>query len=208
MTFHQPPPLLLKNQRDGKHTERIWSKDVTQRQTGGQAGPRLRRWGVAAAVLATAIVVPIGTGIGAVAQATSAQAAARRMRGTSTPEVDGPTTLTRPPGRSEVAAVEDLAFWLGLVTAAIPILVVAAFFLPLRWRFVRRASAGQRFVDANEDLDLFALRALAHQPMHVLARVSDDPAGAWRERDPDVVRRLAALELADAGLRPKNLPAA
>jgi len=42
----------------------------------------------------------------------------------------------------------------------------------------------------------------------VLARVSDDPAGAWRRRDPDVVRRLAALELADAGLRPKSMPAA
>src|SRR5688572_7137544 len=45
-------------------------------------------------------------------------------------------------------------------------------------RFVRRASAGARFVDAADDLDLFALRALVHQPMHVLARVSDDPAGA------------------------------
>jgi hypothetical protein len=42
--------------------------------------------------------------------------------------------------------------------------------------------------------------------MRVLARVSDDPAGAWRARDPEVVRRLAELELADVGLRPKRLP--
>jgi hypothetical protein len=111
-------------------------------------------------------------------------------------------------GRDTVEAVERLALLLGLSVALIPILIVSAIHLPLRWRFIREATAGARFIDASEDLDLFALRALANQPMHVLARVSDDPAGAWRERDPDVVRRLAALELADAGLRPKHLPAA
>lgn len=111
-------------------------------------------------------------------------------------------------GRDTVEAVEQLALLLGLSVALIPILIVSAIHLPLRWRFIRQATAGARFIDASEDLDLFALRALANQPMHVLARVSDDPAGAWRARDPDVVRRLAALELADAGLRPKRLPAA
>ena len=85
--------------------------------------------------------------------------------------------------------------------AAIPILIVSAFFLPLRWRFARRATAGARFIDAAEDLDLFALRALARQPMHVLARVSDDPAGAWRDRDPEVVRELARIELRSSGLK-------
>jgi hypothetical protein len=111
-------------------------------------------------------------------------------------------------GRDTVEAVEQLALLLGLSVALIPILIVSAIHLPLRWRFIRQATAGARFIDASEDLDLFALRALANQPMHVLGRISDDPAGAWRARDPDVVRRLAALELADAGLRPKNLPAA
>lgn len=111
-------------------------------------------------------------------------------------------------GRDTVEAVEQLALLLGLSVALIPILIVSAIHLPLRWRFIRQATAGARFIDASEDLDLFALRALANQPMHVLARISDDPAGAWRARDPDVVRRLAALELADAGLRPKRLPAA
>ena len=104
-------------------------------------------------------------------------------------------------GRNEVAAVEDLALWLGVSIAAIPILVIAAVHLPLRLRFIRRATAGARFVDAAEDLDLFALRALARQPMHVLARVSDDPAGAWRAKDPDVVRELARIELRSSGLR-------
>ena len=109
-------------------------------------------------------------------------------------------------GRAQVEAVEDLAFWLGLAVGAIPILVVAAFYLPLRWRFIRRASAGQRYVDAVEDLDLFALRALARQPMHVLAKISDDPAGAWRRRDPVITRTLAELELRASGLRPPRVP--
>ncbi len=107
-------------------------------------------------------------------------------------------------GRSEVEAVEDLAWWLGVSIALIPILVVAAFYLTARWRFARQATAGRRFIDASADLDLFALRALARQPMHVLARVHDDPAGAWRDRDPQVVAALADLELRACGLRPKR----
>lgn len=105
-------------------------------------------------------------------------------------------------GRSSVEAVEKLAVVLGLSIALIPILVVTAFYLPGRVRFVREATAGARFIDSADDLDLFALRALTHQPMRVLAKVSADPAGDWRRRDPDVVRRLAELELKDVGLRP------
>lgn len=103
-------------------------------------------------------------------------------------------------GDAQVAAVETLAFWLGLAIGAIPVLIALAVYLPLRWRFVREATAGRRFVDDADDLDLFALRAMSRQPLHRLARISDDPAGAWRRGDPDVVRRLAALELRDSGL--------
>ena len=108
-------------------------------------------------------------------------------------------------GRSQVHAVEQLANWLGWSVGLIPILIVLAVYLPLRWRFVRDATAGQKFMDAAEDLDLFALRALARQPMHELARISNDPAGAWRRGDPEIVRRLAVLELRDVGLRPPGL---
>lgn len=107
-------------------------------------------------------------------------------------------------GRASVEAVEQLAVVLGLAIALIPILVILAVHLPRRWRFVREATAGARFIDSADDLDLFALRALAHQPMRVLARVSDDPAGDWRRKDPDVVRRLAEIELEDVGLRPHH----
>lgn len=109
-------------------------------------------------------------------------------------------------GRSSVVAVEKLAFVLGLSIAMIPILIVAAFHLPLRIRFIREATAGAKFIDSADDLDLFALRALANQPMRKLARISDDPAGDWRRRDQGVVTRLAELELKDVGLRPRHLP--
>ncbi len=103
-------------------------------------------------------------------------------------------------GQAQVEAVQSLALWLGIAVAVIPVLCVAAFYVPLRWRFVRRATAGRRFVDSAADLDLFALRALSHQPLHVLAKISDDPAGAWREGDRSVIARLADLELRDCGL--------
>ena len=105
-------------------------------------------------------------------------------------------------GQAQADAVGDLAMWLGISVAVIPILIVVAFYVPLRLRFIREASAGQRFIDAAEDLDLFALRAMTRQPMHRLARITDDPAGAWRRGDADVIRRLAELELKDAGLSP------
>ena len=108
-------------------------------------------------------------------------------------------------GTAQIHAVQDLAFWLQLAVALVPILLACAFYVPLRVRFVRRAGAAQRFVDAAEDLDLFALRALARQPMHRLARISDDPAGAWRRRDAAVVRRLAELELRTVGLKPPRV---
>ncbi len=104
-------------------------------------------------------------------------------------------------GTAQVEAVEHLAAWLGVVVGVLPVLVVAAFYLPLRWRWVREATASARFVDSGADVDLFALRAMAHQPMHRLARVSDDPVRAWRDGDVDVVRALALLELEDSGLR-------
>lgn len=104
-------------------------------------------------------------------------------------------------GDAQVEAVGELAYWLGLSVGAIPVLLALALYLPLRWRFVREASAGARFVDSSDDLDLFALRAMARQPMHRLARVSSDPAGAWRAGDPGVIERLAELELRDSGLR-------
>jgi hypothetical protein len=114
----------------------------------------------------------------------------------------GSGTTLEQAGTSMADTVETLALGLGLATALVPILAVLCVWLWVRVRFVRNATRSQRFIDAGEDLDLFALRAMATQPMRTLAKVSDDPAGAWRRQDRDVIRRLALLELRDQGLRP------
>ena len=50
-------------------------------------------------------------------------------------------------GTAQVEAVQHLAFWLGITIGALPILLVALVYLPLRLRFVREAAAGQRLID-------------------------------------------------------------
>jgi hypothetical protein len=109
-------------------------------------------------------------------------------------------------GSDMVSAVTNLALVLGWVTALVPILLVGFVWAMLRGRFVRRATAAQRFIDSAADLDLFALRAMASQPMGRIARISADPTGAWRRREPETIRALALLELRDSGLRPPSLP--
>ena len=69
---------------------------------------------------------------------------------------------------------------------------------------MNHAAAARRFIDADADLELFALRAMANLPMEAVARVSADPVGRWRAGDQDVIRALAALELERTGL---GLPA-
>ncbi len=121
---------------------------------------------------------------------------------------DGMTSATlaiAAAGQAEVDAVGKLAMFLSVALALVAIASFAVFWVPIRLAFVRRATAAQRFVDANEDLDLFALRAMARQPLHVLARIDDDPAGAWRRQDRRVIRALATLELKEEGLRPPPL---
>ena len=125
----------------------------------------------------------------------------------STPfrQVSGTGTTIEKAGTDLVDAVTRLANVLGWVTALVPILIVGLVWLALRGRFVRRASAAQRFIDNAADLDLFALRAMAGQPMRKLAAISADPTGAWRRGDEEVIRSLALLELKDTGLRPPAL---
>jgi hypothetical protein len=111
--------------------------------------------------------------------------------------------------QQQVASVERLAEVAGWLVWAIPVATVLAYWLPRRVRFALRARAAQRFLDSSADLDLFALRALAHQPLHVLGRISDDPVAAWRSGDATVIHRLAEVELRRNGLRvPTRLVAA
>lgn len=104
-------------------------------------------------------------------------------------------------GREQAHAVEQLAYLLAGVTIGLPVLFALLIWLPRRIRFSRRATAARKFIDNAADLDLFALRAMANQPMHKLAKISDDPVTAWREGDTAVITRLADLELRSTGLR-------
>jgi hypothetical protein len=109
----------------------------------------------------------------------------------------------------QVASIERLALIVGWLVFLIPVTIVAAFWLPRRIRFYRQARASQVFLDAVPDLDLFALRAMAAQPLYVLGEISDDPVKAWRSGDRAVINQLAELELRRNGLRlPDSLRAA
>lgn len=122
-------------------------------------------------------------------------------------EVSGVGTDIALAGANLVTAAERLALIAALTTALIPITIVGAAWLLVRLGWIRRATATAQFIDSRDDLDLFALRAMAHQPMTALARISEDPAGAWRRGDVTVITALAELELADTGLRrPSGLP--
>ena len=81
----------------------------------------------------------------------------------------------------QVDSIERLALIVGWLVFLIPVAVVVAFWLPRRIRFYRQARASQQFIDSAADLDLFALRAMASQPLYVLAGVSDDPVRDWRD---------------------------
>jgi hypothetical protein len=104
-------------------------------------------------------------------------------------------------GADLVSAAERIALVAAIVTAAVPVVIVGSLWLTLRLRWILQATAAAAFIDSSADLDLFALRALSRQPMTSLARISDDPAGAWRRGDAAVIDALARLELADTGLR-------
>ena len=104
-------------------------------------------------------------------------------------------------GRDQAHAVEQLAYLLAGVTIGLPVFFALLIWLPRRIRFSRRATAARKFIDNAADLDLFALRAMANQPMHKLAKISDDPVAAWREGDSAVIAQLADLELRSTGLR-------
>jgi len=50
-------------------------------------------------------------------------------------------------------------------------------------------------------MDLLALRALTTQKLSAITKIDADALGAWRRGEPEVVRRLAQLELRSSGVK-------
>ena len=107
-------------------------------------------------------------------------------------------------GVQQQQAVGALADALGWLSGGVPAIVVCVLWLPRRLRFARHSAQAQRLLDAGVGLDIFALRALASQPIAELGQLNTDVAAGWRAGDPAVVRALAALELRALGLHPAD----
>lgn len=113
----------------------------------------------------------------------------------------------RAAGEAQVEAVASIAIAVAIAVVVVPVLMWLMVYVPLRWRFIRKATSTQRFLEAGTGADLVALRAMATQPLHKIVKISHDPVRAWRDGDPDVVARLAELELKAVGLSAKRLKA-
>jgi hypothetical protein len=105
-------------------------------------------------------------------------------------------------GREQQAAVHNLAVMLVVLLLIVPLSLVLFVWLPLRIRWIRRASYATALRGFRGGRDLLALRALANQPLRRLVRIDADPANAWRDGDDRAVEALAALELRSLGLSP------
>jgi hypothetical protein len=107
-------------------------------------------------------------------------------------------------GREPQDLVGDLALVLSLALVAVPLGLVLFVWLPLRVRWIRRASTAAALRRAVSGRDLLALRALATQPLRKLTRLDPEIAALWRRGNPEAVEALAALELRSLGLRPSR----
>lgn len=102
------------------------------------------------------------------------------------------------------AAVRTVAWVVSLLSAGTPILLVLLVWALARGLWMSRAAALGREVDDPESQELLALRALVRQDPRRLQRLFPDPVAAYRSGDPDALRALADLELAEVGLRSRR----
>jgi hypothetical protein len=103
-------------------------------------------------------------------------------------------------GVTQQEVVHQLALWLGVVVAAVPVVALLLVWLPHRLAWAREAGAASRLRLGGANLELFAIRAVANRSLRELHRVTPDPAGALRAGEFDA---LAELELRALGLRPE-----
>ncbi|HEX2027327.1 MAG TPA: hypothetical protein VHF25_04945 [Nitriliruptorales bacterium] len=100
-------------------------------------------------------------------------------------------------GRTQQETVLALAWWLGVLLAVVPIVVLVVPHVRDRLRWAREATVAARLRDESADLRLFAYRAVANRPLQELRRAVPDPGGALAAGD---FTALAAVELRGLGL--------
>lgn len=103
-------------------------------------------------------------------------------------------------GRDLGDRISGTALPLALAVALVPVVPVALLWLGLRLRFARRAGANANAARMPGGASLLALRALATRSPRRLAALGPDLVDGWRRDDPEVVRRLAELELRLSGV--------
>jgi len=106
-------------------------------------------------------------------------------------------------GATQQEIVHQLALWLGVAVAVVPIVALLLVWLPGRVSWTREAGAASRLRMDGADLELFAIRAVANRPLRDLHRVTPDPAGDLRAGE---YQALADLELRALGLRARQRP--
>jgi hypothetical protein len=111
-------------------------------------------------------------------------------------------------GAAQQEAIAELALWLGISLAFIPIAFVVLRYLPGRLSWIREATAAHYIRLDADDLELFALRAAVTRPFHELRQVSKDPAGDLAAGRYQALARLelTALGLTDEQVRPQAAP--
>ena len=110
----------------------------------------------------------------------------------------GAGSSLRDAGTAQAEVAHQLAVALGLAVAGLAITLALVRYVPGRLQWIRDATSAQSLVAGAEDLRLFAIRAVANRPLSELRRVSRDPGADLAAGRFD---RLAALELAELGLR-------
>jgi TRAP-type C4-dicarboxylate transport system permease small subunit len=113
----------------------------------------------------------------------------------------GAGTLLAQAGQAQQDLVMTVALVIGIVVAAIPILLVLWIWLRRRGRWARRATEARNLSRMPDGPDLLALRALVNADFRDLHDIHGEPVDAWRRGEKKVVRALAQLELREAGVR-------
>ncbi|AYF99133.1 hypothetical protein [Protaetiibacter intestinalis] len=104
-------------------------------------------------------------------------------------------------GRAGQTIVENIATAAGVGVALLPIAIVLLVWLWPRVRFARRAAETRALLRLEGGEQLLALRALDGAPAKELAAIAPHVVRGWQAGEPEVVRRLAALEAREAGVR-------